>query len=159
MPECKVIIQRVVEKPELIQDEAVRGHLDECPKCKALFTVLTKGTSEDVAEDDHELTQQERTELFTKIRRQEQLMLERAWPKKKVFFFKPKFAVALAGITIIMASWLFFTHFLPDEKQEIKVSQGVTESRKMKLLIQSDSRPRLYLEMEYFPEHRSQGGT
>lgn len=159
MSECKAIIQKFVEKPESIQDEAVQNHLDECPKCKALFTVLKKGTGEDVAEDIHELTQQERTELLTNIRRQEQLLLEKAKPQKKMFFFKPKFAVALAGIIIIMASWLFLPNFLQDEKQETQVSQNVPESRKMKLLIQSDSRPKLYLEMEYFPEDRLQGGT
>ena len=159
MSECKAIIQKVVEKPDSIQDKAVRSHLDECPKCKALFTVLKKGTSKDMAEDVHELTQQERTELLTKIRRQEKLALERVWPKKKMFFFRPKFAVAIAGIIIIIASWIFLPHFLQDEKQVIQVSQGVPESRKMKLLIQSDSRPKLYLEMEYFPEDRSQGGT
>lgn len=87
MSECKAIIQRFVEKPESIQDEAVQSHLDECPKCKALFTVLKKGTGEDVAEDVHELTQQERTELLTKIRRQEQLLLEKAKPQKKMIFF------------------------------------------------------------------------
>lgn len=159
MSECKAIIQKFVEKPESIQDEVIQSHLDECSKCKTLFMVLKKGTGEDVAEDIHELTQQERMELLAKIRRQEQSLLEKAKPQKKMFFFKPKFAVALAGIIIIMASWLFLPNFLQDEKLEIQISQNVPESRKMKLLIQSDSRPKLYLEMEYFPEDRSQGGT
>ncbi len=152
MSECKVIIQRFVEKPESIQDKAVQSHLDGCLKCKTLFTVLMNGTSEDVAENSHELTQQERAELLTKIRRQEKLVLERVWPKKKIFLFRPKFAVVIAGIIIIMASWLSLPHIFQGEKQEILVTQGVNESRKMKLLIQSDSRPKLYLEMEYFPE-------
>ena len=151
MSECKAIIQRIVEKPESIQSEAVQSHLDECQKCKALFTVLKKGTSEDMVENGHELTQQERTELLSRIRRQEQSLLEKAKPQKKMFFFKPKFAVAMAAAIIIMASWIFLPNFLQDEKQEIQVSQVVPESRKMKLLIQSDSRPKLYLEMEYFP--------
>ncbi len=159
MSECKAIIQRIVEKPESIQNEAVQSHLDECPKCKALFTVLKRGTSEDVAEDIYELTQQERIELLAKIRRKEQLLLESAKLQKKMFFFRPKFAVAIAGAIIIIASWLSLPYFVQDEKQEIQVSQGFNKSRKMKLLIQSDSRPRLYLEMEYFPEDRSQGGT
>ena len=156
MSECKVIIQRIIEKPEFIQDEAVQSHLDECQKCKALFTVLKKGISEDMAEDVYELTQQERSELLTKIRRQEQLLLEKAKPQKKIFLLKPKFAVPIACAIIIMASWVFLPHIFQDEKQEIQVSQGVPESRKMKLLIQSDSRPRLYLEIEYFPEVRQE---
>jgi hypothetical protein len=159
MSKCKAIIQMFVEKPETIEDDVVKNHLDECPKCKALFVVIMKGTSKDMAEDVHELTQQERTELLTKIRRQEQLLLEKAKPQKKMFFFKPKFAVVIAGIIIIMASWISLTYFLQDEKQENQISRGIPESRKMKLLIQSDSRPRLYLEIEYFPENKSQGGT
>ena len=159
MSECKAIMQRVVEKPESIQDEEIQSHLDKCSKCKALFTVLKRGTSEDMAEDVHELTQQERTELLAKIRRQEQLLLKGSQLQEKKPFLKPKWAMAIAGITIIIASWIFLPSFLQDEKQVIQVSQGVPESRKMKLLIQSDSRPKLYLEMEYFPEDRSQGGT
>jgi len=155
MSECKVIIQGFVENPESIQDAAVKKHLDECPKCKALFTVLTKGVSENMPELVDELTQQERMELLTKIRRQEHLLSKRDVPRKKRFFFKKEFAVALAGVVIIIASWLSLHHFLSGEKQKTQISRGIPASRKMELLIQSDSRPRLYLEIEYFPENES----
>ena len=155
MSECKAIIQMLVEKPESIQDDVVQSHLKECPRCEALFAVIMKGSSREVGEDAHELTQQERTELLKKIRKQEQLLLERVLPQKKMFFFKPKFAVLIAGIIIVIASWLSLPNIFQDEKQEIQISQGVHESRKMKLLIQSDSRPGLYLEIEYFPQDKS----
>ncbi|MBN1470943.1 MAG: hypothetical protein JW925_04115 [Syntrophaceae bacterium] len=155
MSKCKAIIQRFVEKPESIQDAAVKKHLDECPKCKALFTVLVKGASENMPELVDELTQQERMELLTRIRRQENLLLKRDLPRKKRFFFKREFAVALAGVVIVIASWLSLHHFLSGVKQKTQIREGVPASRKMELLIQSDSRPRLYLEIEYFPENES----
>lgn len=159
MSECKAIIQMLVEKPESIQDDALKNHLDECPECKALFTVIMKATSKDMTEDIPELTKQERTELLTGIRRQEQLLSKKVLPQKKMFFLKPKFAMAIAGIIIIVASWISLPHIFQDRKPEIRISQGNPKSRKMKLVIESDSRPRLYLEIEYFPENKSNGGT
>lgn len=155
MSECKVVIQKFVENPESIQDTAVQKHLDECPKCKALFAIIAKWASEKMPELVDDLTQQEQTELLAKIRRQEQSLLKRDLPKKKTYFFNRKFAVAFAGAVFIMASWLSLHYFLPGEKQETQISPGTHVSRKMELLIQSDSRPRLYLEIEYFPENES----
>lgn len=159
MSKCKTIIKRLVEKPESVRNDAVQSHLDECPKCKALFSVIKEGASLDLTEEVHELTQQERTEILTKIRRQEQLLPERALAYNKSFFFKPKFAAFMAGIIIILASWLSMPYISKEEKQEIQTSQGVLESRQMKLLIQSDSKPGLYLEIEYYPEIKTQEGA
>ena len=159
MSECKDIIRRFVENPDSIQDEAVQSHMDECPECRALFTIIEKGTGKDAAEGVQELTQQERNELLTGIRRQEQLLSEKVLPQKKIFFFKPKFAMFVAGIIIIVATWISLPHIFQDRKQEIRMSHKAPESRKMKIVIESDSRPRLYLEIEYFPESKSNGGT
>lgn len=153
MSNCKVIIQRFFESPESFQDTVVQKHLDECPKCNALFSVITKGISDNIPEVVEGLTQQERTELLTEIRREGYLLLKRDLPRKKKFYFKAKFAVALAGVVIVMASWLCLHHLLPGERQNTQVSQEGAVSRKMELLIESDARPRLYLEIEYFPEN------
>jgi len=158
MSRCKAIIQRFVENPESIQDEAVLSHLDECPECKVLFTVIDKGISKDTAEDVQELTQQERLELLTRIQRKEQLLSEKALPQKKMFFLKPNFVMAIAGIIIFVTLWISLPHIFQDRKPEIRISQRTPESRKMKLVIQYDSRPELYLEIEYFPENKSNGG-
>lgn len=159
MSRCKSIIRMFVENPESIMDEEIQKHLDECPECKTLFMFIDIGIGKDAAEDVQELTQQERTELLTGIRRQEQAQSEKAFPQKKMFFLKPKFALAIAGIIIIVASWISLPHFFQDRKSKIRMSQIVPESRKMKVVIESDSRPGLYLEIEYFPENKSNGGT
>ena len=159
MSECKAVIRRFIDNPELIQDDAIQSHLAECPECRALFAVIDKGTGKDAAEDVQELTQQERTEILTGISRQEQLLSEKVLPLKQMFFLKPKFAMAIAGIILIVASWISLPHIFQDGKHETRVNQKASESRKMKLVIESDSRPRLYLEIEYFPENKSNGGT
>jgi hypothetical protein len=153
MSKCKTIIQRLVEAPELIQEDFVQKHLDECPKCMELFSVIKEGAGLDTAEDGHELTQQERTEILTNIRRQEQLLPESASEQSKPFVFKPKFVAFMTGITIVVASWLFLPNIFPEKKPEITISQEDPESRKMKLYIQSDSKPGLYLAIEYFPDN------
>ena len=65
----------------------------------------------------------------------------------------------IAGIILISASWISLPHIFQERKKEIRMSQKAPESRKMKLVIESDSKPRLYLEIEYFPENKSNGGT
>ena len=159
MSRCKSIIQRFVENPESFRDEAVQRHLDECPKCRALFMFMDKGTFKNAVEDVQELSQQERSELLDRILRQVQLKSEKALPQKKVFFLKPGFAIVVAGIILIVASWISLPHIFQERKKEIRMSQKAPESRKMKLVIESDSKPRLYLEIEYFPENKSNGGT
>ena len=159
MSRCKDFIQRFVENPESIRDEAGQSHLAECPECRALFTIIEKGTGKDTVEDVQELTQKERNELLTLIRRQEQLLIEKVLPQKNMFFFKPKFVMAIAGIIIIVASWISLPHIFQERKQETRVTQKAPESRKMKLVIESDSGSRMYLEIEYFPENESNGGT
>ena len=157
MSRCYDWMKRLTEDPGALDDESFLEHVKECRQCALLASHLKEARESVSFLKRDELSMEERDRLFRDIR--EKAERRRSEPASRSV--APRLVWAASLIFLILLGGLLFRAEVPSEKESPINLVGSPETRCIEVLIQVDSKPRIYCFIEASsedPDTEKRGG-
>ena len=154
MSECYDWMEKLAENQETLRDESFLEHIERCPACYSLASALDGIWREATRLRETDLSDTEHDEILENIRKE--ISTQRSVPspfgQKPAFPLRWKIIWAASLSSLIVLAGLMIQLLIPVKEEGVTQKAVPSESRRMKLMIQVDSKPRIYAFIEYTPE-------